>query len=121
MTTTLPLNKWASPAQLRQIAKDYRAAVALIDAQGWTKAISDGKKDKGPICASRALGIVTGFESWDAFAGRAPLALAACSRITKMLLTQHNDRARDWADMRSVMVGIADDCDQAAKIGDINA
>ena len=115
MTKPLTLTDgWATPAQLAQIAQDYRAAVALIDKQGWAKHISDGDKDGKPICAARAIGIVTGVGSWDSFAGRAPLALSACFRYTKMLLTQVNDKAGDWADAKGVMLGIAEACEHAS-------
>lgn len=121
MNTTLPLNKWASPAQLLQIAADYREAVAIVDKQGWTKAISDGKRDGAPVCAARALGLVVGMESGDKFAGRASLALSAFYRVTGILLVHANDTATQWSDLRSMMIGIATDCENAARIGAYNA
>lgn len=108
----------ANAAQLTQIAADYRAAVALIDAQGWSKVITDGNKDKGPICAARALGIVVGVDdSWDNFAGRASLALSACYWVTGQMLVTVNDKSPSWTDLRSIMLGIADDCDKATLFG----
>lgn len=112
---------WATPAQLRQIATDYRAAVALIDEQGWTKHISDGGLDGKPICAARALGLVVGVDdSWDNFGSRASLALSACYRVTRMLLVQINDKATEWSDVRAIMIGLADECDREASRGTVN-
>lgn len=123
MTTQLTITDgWASPAELRQASLDLRAAVDLIDRQGWTKHISDGGQDGKPVCASRALGLVTGVDdNWKSFASRTNLALSAVYRVTKMLLTQINDKASDWATVRNIMLGVATDCELAANRGDLRA
>lgn len=115
MGTHMSLRGRATPAQFHQIAVDYRAAVDLIDGQGWTKSISDGAADGKPVCAARALGIVVGVdESWDNFAGRASLALSACYWVTGLMLVAVNDKSQNWADLKSIMLGIATECDSAA-------
>lgn len=121
MTTPLSINDgWAGPTELRQAALDLRAAVALIDSQGWCKHISDGGRDGKPICAARALGLVVGIDDNPrSFASRATVALSAVYRVTKMLLVQINDKAPDWAAVRNIMLGVADDCDKAAQKGEL--
>lgn len=117
MGTHMSLRGRATPAQFNQIAADYRAAVDLIEKQGWSKVITDGARDKGPVCAARALGIVVGVDDdWDNFAGRASLALSACYWVTGLMLVTANDKAANWADLKSILTGIADDCAKAALV-----
>ena len=122
MATHLSLRGWASAEQLTQIAKDYRAAVELIDKQGWAKVMTDGERDGGPVCAARALGIICGVKDWKDFAGRITLAMSACYRVTGLLIHQVNDKCQKWEDLKSILTGIADDCDHAALVtGTLNA
>lgn len=117
MGTHMSLRGRTTPEKFNQIAADYRAAVALIDQQGWSKVITDGAKDKGPVCAARALGIVVGVdEDWDHFAGRASLALSACYWVTGHMLVTVNDKSPSWTDLKSILLGIADDCEKAALV-----
>lgn len=108
--TNLSLRGWAQREQLLQIGTDYRAAVGLIDRQGWSKY---GTDDDSAISATQAIGIIVG-AGGDSFAGRATLALSACYRVTGLLLPIVNDKAQNWADLKTIMLGIARDCEDAA-------
>jgi len=112
--TVLSMVDWASPQQLKQLAKDYRAAVDLIDQRGWVRGAAFD--ENGSLCGAGALGIVCGLTIDSGFAGRLNLAFSAFYRTHKVLISEANDKCRSWDDMRSMMLGIADEAEKASRV-----
>lgn len=112
---TLGLRGWASQPQLAQIAKDYRAAIAMLEQRTWEKFPKGDPGDKAsPLSAVQALGITCGKDDGNLFSSRISLALSACYRSTGLLLVDVNDKAQTWSELRSILDGIAEEADRAS-------
>ena len=114
----LPLKGWATSEELAHAAQDMRAAVALVDERGWCRKVSE--LDTGPVCAARAIGIITGVHDWDTWGGRSVIVLAAVFRIHGQHLVTINDTSDSWTEVKAKMLAVADECEKASRLWEVS-